>query len=307
MERLQKALERAKAERDLVTGGGPTRLVVASEPEPGAAPSPELDGATNDQPERVAPKPTPEPALGRDATRFMDTQMIRITRSQPVDLRGMRETGQLLPGMVGTVAHTFKMLRTQVMQRMRPRKWNTLAVVSAVPDEGKTFVAINLAIAIAADPNSTALLVDLDLRAPRVHKRFGFTPTVDVEDCLRGEATPAQTLVAPEGYDSLLLMPARVPVEHSSELLASTRTRQLVREIKERHTNRVVIYDLPPVLGSDDALTFAPLVDALPVVVGDERTKREEMQRCLELIREVPVVGTVLNGSRREQSAAYAY
>lgn len=301
MERLQKALERAKAERDLVIGGGPAPVVVS--PAPASAP----DGAPNDGLDRTAEARPPEPAIGSDGTRFMDTQMIRITRTQPVDLRGMREAGMLLPGMVGTVAHSFKMLRTQVMQRMRPRQWNTLAVVSAAPDEGKTFVAINLAIAIAADPNSTALLVDLDLRAPRVHNRFGFTPTAGVEDCLRGEATPAQALVAPEGYDSLLLLPARGPVEHSSELLASTRTRQLVREIKERYTNRIVIYDLPPVLGSDDALTFAPQVDALLVVVGDERTKREELQRCLELVREIPVVGTVLNGSRREQSAAYAY
>ncbi len=301
MERLQKALERAKAERDLVTGGGRGQLLVAPEP----APAP--DGATHAGHDTAAPAPAAEPAVGRDGTRFMDTQRIRITRTQPVDLRGMREAGLLLPGMVGRAAHSFKMLRTQVMQRMAPRKWNTLAVVSPAPDEGKTFVAINLAIAIAADPNSTALLVDLDLRAPRVHKRFGFTPQVGVEDCLRGEATPAQALLAPEGYDSLLLMPARGPVEQSSELLASTRTRQLVREIKERYTNRVVIYDLPPVLGSDDALTFAPQVDALLVVVGDERTKREELQRCLELVHEIPVVGTVLNGSRREQSAAYAY
>ena len=68
-----------------------------------------------------------------------------------------------------------------------------------------------------------------------------------------------------------------------------------------------MIYDLPPMLGSDDALTFAPQVDAVLVVVGDERTKREELMRCFELIREIPVVGTVLNGSRRERSSAYAY
>ena len=219
----------------------------------------------------------------------------------------MREGGLLLPGMVGAAAHSFKMLRTQVMQRMKSRGWNTLAVMSAAPDEGKTFVATNLAIAIAADPDSTALLVDLDLRAPRLHRRFGFEPDVGVENCLRGEAELSAALVNPEGYSDLLLLPARGPVEHSSELLASGRARSLFRDIKERYTNRVVIYDLPPMLGSDDALTFAPQVDAVLVVVGDERTKREELMRCFELIREIPVVGTVLNGSRRERSSAYAY
>ena len=273
MERIKRALELAAAEREQALG------------QAAAVTSTDTSPTTDTTPAEPGPR----------------------TRSQPVNLTAMREGGLLLPGMVGTVAHSFKMLRTQVMQRMKPRGWNTIAVMSPAPDEGKTFVAMNLAIAIAADPNSTALLVDLDLRAPRLHKRFGFEPEVGIEDCLRGEADLAAALVSPEGYSDLLVLPARGPVEHSSELLASSRSRNLFRERKERYPDRIVIYDLPPVLGSDDAITFAPLVDAVLVVVGDERTKREELVRCLELIREIPVVGTVLNGSRHERSAAYAY
>jgi len=283
MERIKRALERAKIKRESVLGQA-------------ASPRPEMAN--------VASAPTAGPAeAGAEPSHAPQVR----TRTQPINLALMREGGLLLPGMVGPVAHSFKMLRTQVMQRMKSRGWNTLAVLSAAPDEGKTFVATNLAIAIAADPDSTALLVDLDLRAPRLHRRFGFEPDVGVENCLRGEAELSAALVNPEGYGDLLLLPARGPVQHSSELLASSRARNLFREVKERYANRVVIYDLPPMLGSDDALTFAPQVDAVLVVVGDERTKREELMRCFELIREIPVVGTVLNGSRREHSAAYAY
>lgn len=269
MERIRKALEQARAERE-------QRLGMATE----------------------APPVAPEPAPAEPTVR---------SRRQPVNPTTLRAANLLLPGMVGPAAHSFKMLRTQVMQRLRARSWNTLAVLSAAPDDGKTFVAANLAIAIAADPDSTALLVDLDLRAPRLHQRFGFQPEVGVEDCLRGEAELSAALLCPEGYSDLLLLPARGEVQQSSELLASARARALFREIKERYANRVVIYDLPPMLGSDDALTFAPQVDAVLIVVGDERTRREELQRCLELIREIPVLGTVLNGSRHERSAAYAY
>ena len=279
MERIKRALERAAAEREQALG------------QPAAVTSTDTS-------------PTAETSPTTDTT---PAKPARRTRSQPVNLTAMRETGLLLPGMVGTVAHSFKMLRTQIMQRMKPRGWNTIAVMSPAPDEGKTFVATNLAIAIAADPNSTALLVDLDLRSPRLHKRFGFEPEVGIEDCLRGDAELGAALLNPEGYSDLLLLPARGPVEHSSELLASSRARSLFKEVKDRYPNRIVIYDLPPVLGSDDALTFAPQVDAVLVVVGDERTKREELVRCFELIREIPVVGTVLNGSRHERSAAYAY
>jgi Mrp family chromosome partitioning ATPase len=172
----------------------------------------------------VASVPTAGPA---EAERNRPTHQVR-TRTQPIKLALMREGGLLLPGCQ-PVAQAA-MLRTQVMQRMKSRGWNTLAVLSAAPDEGKTFVATNLAIAIAADPDSTALLVDLDLRAPRLHRRFGFEPDVGVENCLRGEAELSAALVNPEGYGDLLLLPARGPVQHSSELLASSRA-QLHREV----------------------------------------------------------------------------
>lgn len=279
MDRIERALEKAQVERNAV-------LARAAEP---SAVEPAASGSTP-----AAADAAPAPAATR-------------TRLQPVNLAALRDGHLLLPGMVGPVAHSFKMLRTQVMRRMKSRGWNTLAVMSAAPDEGKTFVAANLAIAVSADPDSTALLVDLDLRAPRLHKRFGFEPSVGVEDCLRGEVELADALLSPEGYRDLLLLPARGPVDHSSELLSSGRAREMFAQVKQRYANRVVIYDLPPMLGSDDALAFAPQVDAVLLVVGDERTKREELTRCLELIGEIPVVGTVLNGSRHERSAAYAY
>jgi protein-tyrosine kinase len=83
--------------------------------------------------------------------------------------------------------------------------------------------------------------------------------------------------------------------------------RRFFRSIKERYPNRIVIYDLPPVLATDDALSFLPQVDAALMVIGEGRTRREDLLRCLELLRDTPILGTVLNGSRRERSAEYAY
>jgi protein-tyrosine kinase len=230
-----------------------------------------------------------------------------VSRTVPVSEQVLLESRLLLPGMVGDAAHGFRLLRTQVLQRMQARGWNTLAVLSAGPDEGKTFTAINLAIAIAAHRDSTALLVDLDLRFPRLHRRFGFLPAIGIEDCLRGEAQLAEALVALEGFPGLMLLPARGPVAHSSELISGAGARMLFRSIKERYPNRIVIYDLPPVLATDDAISFLPQVDAGLMVIGDGRTHREDLARCLEMLRATPILGTVLNGSRRERSAEYAY
>jgi Mrp family chromosome partitioning ATPase len=207
----------------------------------------------------------------------------------------------------GPAAHAFKMLRTQVLQRLRQRGWNTLAVVSPTPDDGKTFTAVNLAIAIAADTNYTALLVDFDLRRPSVHQRFGIRPEIGVEQCLRGEAKVADALINPQGYRKLLLLPAREPVANSSDLLSSEAARQFIVDVKEPSRNRIILFDLPPVLGADDALAFVPQVDAALVVVGEGHTRREDLLRCFEILRDVPIIGTVLNGSRTDASLAYAY
>jgi Mrp family chromosome partitioning ATPase len=286
VERIKRAMELARQERQsaahAAAAASPSAADAAAEPASAA------DDAVSCR-ESVAAEAAP------------------VSRTVAVAESTLLESRLLLPGMVGDAAHGFRLLRTQVLQRMRSRGWNTLAILSAGPDEGKTFTAINLAIAIAADRDATALLVDLDLRFPRLYRRFGFLPTVGVEDCLRGEATLPEAIVALQGYPGLTLLPARGPVEHSSELISSSGARALFRGIKERYPNRIVIYDLPPVLATDDALSFVPQVDAALMVVGEARTQRDDLQRCLELLRDTPLLGTVLNGSRRERSAEYAY
>jgi Mrp family chromosome partitioning ATPase len=284
VERIKRALELARQERESAIAA------TAAEARPDEA----TDAATE--------VPVPAPSAASDAGAASDA-----SRTISVTEHTLQEARLLLPGMVGDASHGFRILRTQVLQRMLNRGWNTLAVLSPGPDEGKTFTAINLAIAIAAHRDSTALLVDLDLRFPRIHRRFGFLPAVGIEDCLRGEAQLPDALVAVEGYPGLMLLPARGQVEHSSELISSASARALFRKIKDRYTNRIVIYDLPPVLATDDAISFMPQVDAALMVVGDGRTRREDLLRCLELLRGTPILGTVLNGSRSERSAEYAY
>jgi Mrp family chromosome partitioning ATPase len=275
MERLKKALDLARAERD-----GKLSVATISPPEPPPAPAP---------------------------VNAQDTLVMSHTRVVSIDPKLLRANGVMPADASGPAGHSFKMLRTQVLQRLRQRGWNTLAVISPTSKDGKTFTAINLAIAIAGDTNHTTLLVDFDLRKPSVHRRFGIDPEVGVEECLRGEAAISAALVNPLGYEKLLLLPVRTPVSNSSDLLSSDRTRRIIREIKERYPNRVVLFDLPPVLGADDALAFAPQVDAALVVVGEERTRSEDLQRCFEVMRDIPIVGTVLNGSRTDASLGYAY
>jgi Mrp family chromosome partitioning ATPase len=192
-------------------------------------------------------------------------------------------------------ASAFRMLRTQVLQRMNANAWRSVAIFSPSAQDGKTTTAINLAVSLASDRLHTVLLVDFDLRHSSLAARLGLTPEQGADDALSGRAALADCLYHPEGYERLVVLPAREPLPNSSEVLAGPAGRKLVAELRARYPDRIIIYDLPPVLAADDALAFAPLVDCGLVVASEAKTRRADLVRTIELINKTPLLGTVLN------------
>lgn len=211
----------------------------------------------------------------------------------------------LPPGASGPHGVAYKMLRTQVLRKLDQLGANTLGVMSAQSAEGKTLTAINLAIAISADPARTVLLVDFDLRNPSIAQRFEYSPAVGVDDCLRLRRPVQEAMFKVAGYDRLTILPARERVEHSSELLSSPATADIVNEMRTRYANRVIIFDVPPVLLADDALAFARYMQAGLLVIGEGKARRDDVTRTFQLLHDLPFVGTVLNGSREPVRTQY--
>lgn len=248
------------------------------------------------------------PANGLEATAravSTDEAVRRSTRVAPVLSTTLERARLLRPGAIGPVGPAYKMLRTQVLQRLEQLGANTLAIVSPRSGDGKTTTAINLAISLACDPTHTALLVDLDLRKPGVGSRFGFEFDAGVEDYLCSRVSLDQLMIRPEGYERLVVLPGKSAVEQSSELLLGMRARELAHELKTRYANRIVLYDLPPALEADDALAFIRNVDAALIVVREGKTSREDIMNTVELLRDTPIVGTVLNASREKIRTSY--
>lgn len=189
----------------------------------------------------------------------------------------------------------FRMLRTQVIQRMDENGWRTMAVLSPGMNDGKTTTAINLAVSLANDRRHTVLLVDCDLRHPAIGATLGINPELGVDDLLRGNARVEQCLYHPDGFDRLVVLPARAALANSSEALAGPRGRELVAELRGRYPERIIVFDLPPVLTADDALAFLPMVECGLVVIAERATRRDDLLRCMELLRKTPILGTVLN------------
>ena len=157
---------------------------------------------------------------------------------------------------------------------------------------------------MALDPNYTVLLVDLDLRRPKLATYFGLNTDKGLSDYLIGDASLSDCLINP-GLERLVIMPGGKPLYSSSEALASQKMRSLASEFKSRYTDRVVIYDLPPLLASDDSLVFLPQLDATLLVVQDGKTKAGDIQRAMELLEGCNLLGTVLNKSSEGEQHPY--
>jgi Mrp family chromosome partitioning ATPase len=203
-----------------------------------------------------------------------------------------------------TASAAYTVLRTRVLQRMRRNGWKTLAVTGTCPNEGKTLTAINLSINLAWHLTTSVVLVDMDLRNPSVHRYLGVDSRYGVMDYLNGDVPLVRAGVRP-GIERLGVIMNDRPVANASELLSSPEMLGLIDEVK-RGDDRIAIFDLPPVFAGDDVLAFAPLVDAVLIVLSQGTTKRTTLVPLRELLQNVNVIGTVLNRSS-ERVAPYYY
>lgn len=222
-----------------------------------------------------------------------------------VDREALRSRRVVMPDEESPAANAYKMLRTQVLQRMRRHGYRAIGIASAVDGEGKSLTAVNLSLALAAEPNQTVLLVDLDLRRPSIGKILGVPETKGIEACIQDGADIAEILWRPEGIPRLGVLPANRVGLTSSDVLAADRMHVVIQELRNRYDNRLLVVDLPPLLLTDDVLTIAPLLDAVLLVVAEGRTRREDAVRADELLGDTPRLGTVLNRAHEVEQRVY--
>ena len=229
-----------------------------------------------------------------------DVQSIEYTRTQSVEghLETQRKNRILSALEHSAYSDAFKILSTQVMQRMDEHQWSSLAVTSVGDDEGKTTTAINLGISISKEVEYTVLLVDANLRKPELHKYFGITPELGLSDYLQSDIDLADILIKPGEVDHLVILPGGTPIMNSTEMLGSPKMCSLAQELKDRYPKRVIIFDLPPVLSTADTLSFVPCVDCALVIVEDDTTKEADLKKTIDLLSVTNIIGTVLNKSQ---------
>ncbi len=214
---------------------------------------------------------------------------------EPFSCKG--EKSRFLPYLLDqSISDTYKILRTQVLQRLQSRGWNVLGVTSSFPKEGKTQVAVNLAMSIANEKNHTVLLIDGNLRNPSVTKFLGIPDRKGLSEYLQGGGIPLESLLITPNYPGFLLMPGGESVHDPVDLFGTPKMGAFLEETKHRYHDRVILIDLPPVLDKADVLVVGPHLDAVIMVVEENRTDQQRLRESLlSLNGVVPVLGTVLN------------
>lgn len=197
-------------------------------------------------------------------------------------------------------AESYKVLRTRILQKTGETGGTTVMITSALPGEGKTLTAINLALTFSKEFKQTVLLVDSDLRQQKVHEYLGYGSDRGLRDYLV-DGTPIPELIVWPGVEKFTVLSGGRTVTASSELLGSPRMRDLVKDLKNRYPERYVFFDVAPVLAGADALAFAPQVDHIVLVVRAGMTSIDDVKQALDLLPREKVLGVVLNGAERPE------
>ena len=229
-------------------------------------------------------QPEPEmPRIGRAATQVVNPSPARL------------ESNRVLTALSDQRAlDAYNLLRTQVLQVTKAKGWTSLMVTSVGPGEGKTTTAINLAASLARDAQQTSLLVDCHLRAPKVDTYLGLEACPGLTDHLLNDEAIPDLLVSP-GMDHFVVLPAGRCLSASTDLLGSPRVKGLVKEFQDRYPDRYVLYDCPHLLDMPDALVFSSYVDGIILVVEADRTRQQDIESALGLLKDKNLIGLVLN------------
>ena len=201
----------------------------------------------------------------------------------------------------------FDILRTKLLLEMRNNNWTRIAITSATAGCGKTTIACNLIAGLGRQPEVRGMLFDLDLRRPAVSRFFGAAPTTSLTDVLNDTAAfEEQALRLHE--NTIVSMTTR-SVTDPAKLLLRNRTNEIFDDIQAFYRPDIMLFDMPPVLVSDEARAFLKTVDAVLIVAGAEHSTASQIDECeREVAQYSNVAGIILNKCRyMDDGYGYSY
>jgi len=218
-----------------------------------------------------------------------------------IDLAQLERSGYLVPTSSRTLlAEEFRHIKRPLLQNVRsPRDGSDrqaeIMITSALPAEGKTFFAINLAMSLAAEVDTAVLLVDADVVRPTVLPRLGIQPGKGLLDVLTDPDLDLSDVVMETNVPKLSILAAGARNDRATELLASNAMDSLLGKLASRYPDHVIVFDAPPLLLTNEAKVLASRVGQVVLVVEASKTPRDVVAQAFAAVEQCPVVLSVLN------------
>jgi exopolysaccharide/PEP-CTERM locus tyrosine autokinase len=184
---------------------------------------------------------------------------------------------------------------------------NLIMVTSALAGEGKSFTSINLALSIATELNNTVMLVDADVAHPSVLQMLGLPASPGLLDMLLDESKDLSGMLLKTNIDKLSILPSGIPHSRATELLASDAMTRLLADMASRYSDRIIIFDSPPLLLTTESRVLASHMGQIVMVVQAGKTLQADVQHALTTIESCPVKLMVLNQAQTIAKGGYGY
>ncbi|MCG7494055.1 CpsD/CapB family tyrosine-protein kinase [Thalassobius sp. Cn5-15] len=212
-----------------------------------------------------------------------------------------------------SVHAAFDVLRTRLVQALSENGWKRVGITSPTRDCGKTFVSVNLAVALSRYDNCRTVLMDMDMRNPSVAKTLALRDVGSIGDYLRGQVATRDQFFKFDRNDlkigDNLAVAMNEQVESfAGELLQQPETRERLQQMEEELHPDVVLFDLPPALANDDVIAFKSQFDGVLVVIDGTRTSAAQVREVMRRLgKDTPLLGVVLNKAEDATGEEYRY
>jgi exopolysaccharide/PEP-CTERM locus tyrosine autokinase len=236
------------------------------------------------------------------------------TRRVELDLEALAAAGYVTPSALrSAVADQFRVIKRPLIANAMGKgaapvaNGNLIMVTSALPGEGKSFTALNLALSMAMEYDHTVMLVDADVARPSMMRVLGLPQGPGLMDLLLGHKKDVSDVLLRTNIEKLTLLPSGTQHERATELLASDTMTRLVEDIGQRYEDRIIVFDSPPLLLTTESRVLATHMGQIVMVVQAEKTLQSQVRHALSTIESCPVKLMLLNKARASGQDAYGY
>jgi receptor protein-tyrosine kinase len=223
-------------------------------------------------------------------------------QSECLDFSSLSNSQYLVPGCTNKIlSEEYRSIKRPIIMNALGKgaapikRGNLIGITSSLPGEGKTYTALNLAMSMATELNSTILLIDGDILRFSLSNLLGIENNLGLTDLLIDPTTQVRDVLIQTRLPKLNVIPAGTRSDNSTELLASDAMERLVKELGQRYTDRIILFDTPPLLATNESRVLMHLMGQVLMVVEAGKTSLQALKDSLSFISDNKVVGMVLN------------